>query len=296
MKIPALALCLGFLLNGCAYSSPPETGVRSVPPELALPQNSQGRMFHLDCGPGDIAPYILTCGDPARAEKIVRLLDRVEVQRKNREFYTYTGSYKKIPISIIATGIGADNSAIVIVEASQCVSPATFIRLGSTGALQEHVAVGDLIITETALRDENTSHYYAPATVQAQAHPQVLSALKQAAATLRVPYHVGLTCTVSDFYAGTGRQPPGFTTVDPNKVERLSQAGVLNFEMEMSAYLTLTRVSSYKLRAGGVCAVFDHMLTGVLASQETMDLAEKRLIEVGLLAVEILAAKDGVGR
>jgi len=265
-------------------------------PELLLPKNNRGRLYHLDCGPGDIAPYILTCGDPSRARKIVRWLDRVEVRRKHREFHTYTGSYKKIPVSVMATGIGADNSAIAIVEAAQCVSPATFIRLGSTGTLQEHIAVGDLIITETALRDENTTHYYAPAKLRARAHPQVLAALKQAAATLGVPHHVGLTCTTSDFYAGQGRQAPGFPILDPQKVERLSKAGVLNFEMEMSAYLTLARVSTYKLRAGGVCAVFDNMLTGAgaFASRKIMGLAENRLIRVGLLAVEILAAKDGM--
>lgn len=158
--------------------------------ETALPKNARGRYYHLDCGPGDLAPYILTCGDPDRAGKIARCFDRVEVRRKHREFFTFTGSYKNIPVSVMATGIGAGSSAIAIIEAAQCVSPVTFIRLGSTGALQDYIAIGDLIITQRALREENTTHYYAPAKVQARAHPQVLAALKQAAATLGVPHHV----------------------------------------------------------------------------------------------------------
>ncbi|HEX9884347.1 MAG TPA: hypothetical protein VGA79_10310, partial [Desulfobaccales bacterium] len=102
-----------------------------MPGDIALPKNAQGRFYHLDCGPGDLAPYIFTCGDPARAGKIARHFDRVEVKRKNREFVTYTGTYKKIPVSVMATGIGAASSAIAVVEAAQCVSPATFMRLGS---------------------------------------------------------------------------------------------------------------------------------------------------------------------
>lgn len=88
---------------------------------------------------------------------------------------------------------------------------------------------------------------------------------------------------------------PGFPTLDPQKVPRLSQAGVLNLEMEMSTYLTLARVSTYNIRAGGVCAVFVNRVTaaGAFASQKILRLAEKRLIDTGLLAMEILAAKDG---
>jgi uridine phosphorylase len=262
--------------------------------EVDLPRNRQGRFYHINCGPGDLAPYIFTCGDPNRARRIVRLFDEVRVRRRNREFLTYTGTYKNIPVSVMSTGIGAAPSAIAIVEASQCVSPATFIRLGSTGALQEHISLGDLIITGWALRDENTTHYYAPADLPSQAHPEVLAALTQAAATLEVPHHVGLTCTTSDFYAGQGRQVPGFPTLDLQKVKRLSQAGVLNLEMEMSAYLTLAGISTYKLRAGGVCVVFANRITGASAfsSAKMVRLAERRLIQVGLLALEILAERD----
>ena len=265
-----------------------------MPSDIALPRNARGRFYHLDCGPGDLAPYILTCGDPARAGKIARCFDRVEVKRKNREFVTFTGSYKNIPVSVIATGIGGAASAIAVVEAAQCVSPATFIRLGSTGALQAAINLGDLVITELALRDEDTTRHYAPADLKARAHPEVLAALRQAAASLKAPYHVGLTCTTSDFYAGQGRPAPGFPIRDPEKVEHLSRAGVLNLEMEMSVYLTLAAVSTLDLRAGGVCAVFANRIHGTFANPRLRARAENRLIDTGLLALEILAAKDGV--
>ncbi len=119
-----------------------------------------------------------------------------------------------------------------------------------------------------------------------------LAALREAAAALEVPHHVGVTCTSPDFYAGQGRVVPGFPTLDPEKVARLSRAGVLNLEMEMSAYLTLAAVSTLKLRAGGACAVFLNRLNRTFVSPRLMRQSEKRLIQVGLRAVEILAAKD----
>jgi uridine phosphorylase len=268
-----------------------------MPEDLALPRNPQGRFYHLDCGPGDLAPYILTCGDPARAGKIARRFHRLDLRRKNREFLTYTGSYKNLPVSVIATGIGAAASAIAVVEAAQCVAPATFLRLGSSGALQDYLNLGDLVITAEVYRDEDTSAQYAPSGgVGVPAHPLVLEALKAAAEDLKVHYYLGATWTAADFYAGQGRRVPGFPTRDPEKVQRLSDMGILNLEMEMSVYLTLAAVSTLNLRAGGACAVFANRIRGTFAGPRLRARAERRLIDVGLRTVEILSEKDGVKR
>jgi uridine phosphorylase len=266
-------------------------------PPHDLPINEKGRCYHLDCGPGDVAPYVLTCGDPGRAWRLARRLDRVQVRRHYREFLTITGEYRAIPVSVMATGIGPDNTAIAVVEAAQCASPLTFIRLGSCGALQPQIAVGDLIISEQALRDERASHAYAPDAGPVPAHPEVLQALISAAEELRAPHHVGATCTTADFYAGQGRRAPGFPTVEPDKVERLRRAGVLNLEMEMSVYFALAQTSSYPLRAGGMCAVFTNRVTGdkAFGLKSRRREAERRLLAVGLRALEILAARDQRG-
>jgi uridine phosphorylase len=258
-----------------------------------IPKNARGRFYHLDCAPGELAPYILTCGDPDRARRIARRLTRVDMRRGNREFLVYTGSYRHIQVSVMATGIGAPASAIAIVEAANCVAPVTFIRLGTCGALHRDIAVGDLVITESARRDENTTHAYAPADFVPQAAPEIVAALTAAAGSLKAPYHVGLTCTTADFYAGQGREAPGFPTLDPHKLARLSQAGVLNLEMEMAAYLTLAAVSTYRVRAGGVCLAVNNRVTGQgIPTAQAQRQAGRRLIDVGLLALEILAAQD----
>jgi uridine phosphorylase len=272
----------------------PERETPFPQPPTTCPSMSRAAATTWMCGPGDVAPYVLTCGDPGRARRLARRLDRVQVRRRYREFLTITGEYRAVPVSVMATGIGPDNTAIAVVEAAQCASPLTFIRLGSCGALQPQIALGELIISAQALRDERTSHAYAPDTGPAPAHPEVLQALIAAAEELRAPYHVGATCTTSDFYAGQGRQVPGFPTVEPDRVERLQRAGVLNLEMEMSVYFALAQASSYPLRAGGVCAVFTNRVTGdkAFGLKSRRQEAERRLLAVGLKALEILSARD----
>ncbi len=90
---------------------------------------------------------------------------------------------------------------------------------------------------------------------------------------------------------------PGFPTLDPDKVARFSQAGVLNLEMEMSAYLTLAAVATVPIRAGGVCLVLNNRVTGQgLLGAHARHRADRRLIDVGLQALEILAAHDIQGK
>jgi uridine phosphorylase len=250
-----------------------------------IPQNAHGRFYHIDCLPGDLAPYILTCGDPDRAKRISRLFDRRDLRRQNREFLTYTGVYKNIPVSVMATGIGAPASAIAIVEAANCINPVTFIRLGTCGGLQPGIEVGDLVITDSAWCREGTAASYIPADFVPHADPALVTALSVAAAALHLPYHVGLTCTTADFYVGQGRGAPGFPAPDPEFLQSLIARGVLNMEME---------VSTYKIRAGGACLVLDtpENETGFTSAQDKRR-GEKRLIKVGLKALEILATQDG---
>ncbi|MBI5570967.1 MAG: nucleoside phosphorylase [Desulfomonile tiedjei] len=259
-----------------------------IVPESELPRNRAGRFYHIDCGPGDIAGYVLTCADPARAMKVAAHFDTVEVQRGKREFVTFTGTYRGVRASVMGTGIGPGPTAIAMVEACQCVSDVTFIRLGTCGAIQENIALGDLVITERAIRDETTTNYYAAPEVEADAHRDVLEALTEAARRLDHPFHRGMTCTTSDFYAGQARCVPGFPCLDRDKIDRLRAGGVLNFDMEMSVYLTLARVSEFNIRAGGLCGVVANRISGEFASPEMLESFELRCIETGLLALELL--------
>lgn len=263
-----------------------------MPTNSELPINEAGRYYHINCGPGDLAKYILTCGDPQRAEKVAALFDKVILERRHREFVTITGEYKGTAVSVMSTGIGPDNTAIAVLESAQCVHNATYIRLGSCGAIQDDIKLGDLVITKRALRYENTTHQYVSAGVKAVAHPLVLKSIEKAARELGYRYHKGTTCTTSDFYAGQGRQVPGFPIRNPDLVKKLKKRGVKNFEMEMAVYLTLASISEFPLRAGGVCAVYAARIQKDFVSIEDLIKAEMRCIKTGLKAVEFLHQYD----
>jgi uridine phosphorylase len=266
-----------------------QEGIENLPTACDLPTNSHGKFYHIDCRSGDVAPYILACANPGRARLVANFLKERQLKGKNREYVVYTGMYKEIPVSVMGTGIGAPATAIAIVEASQCQTNATFIRVGTCGALQPGIEIGDLILTDKCIREENTSHYYADPDLIVRAHPDVLRALKKAAEELNFPHHTGTTCTTSDFYAGQGRKIDGFPLREVDKVERLKSLGVLNFEMEMSVFLTLAAVSSYNLRAGGLTAALCNRIKGTWSSGENH---EVRCIKTALRAVEILHTND----
>ena len=93
------------------------------------------RQYHIALQRGELAAYVLLAGDPARSEKVARRFDSIVVQRANREIVTFTGTYRGMPISIMSTGMGPDNTEIVMAEALAIVDRPTFLRIGSCGAL-----------------------------------------------------------------------------------------------------------------------------------------------------------------
>ena len=117
--------------------------------------------YHLKCKSGDIAPYVLLPGDPGRVEVVASFWDQAEKIAQNREYVTYTGTYKGAPISCTSTGIGCPSTAIALEELAR-IGAKTFIRIGTCGTYQDHIAVGDIAIFDSAMRLDGASHRYAP--------------------------------------------------------------------------------------------------------------------------------------
>lgn len=250
----------------------------------------EGRQYHIGLAPGEVAPYILMCGDPARAAKVAGRFDKIRCERSNREFVTYTGSYRGREVSVMGTGIGPDNMEIAVVELRQIVDSPTFLRIGSCGSLQKEIGIGELVISTGAVRLENTSTYFVPEGYPAVADYEVLLALITACSDLDVKSHVGLTASASGFYGAQGRRVPGFPPRFPGLPEELGERRVLNLEMEISALFTLAQVSG--ARAGAVCAVYANRPKNRFADSAQKEQGEKRAIEAGLRAVEVLARID----
>ncbi len=251
------------------------------------PQTEEGMQYHIACRPGDVARYVLLPGDPERVPKISSLWDEAREVAFHREYRTHTGRYRGVPISVTSTGIGGPSTAIAIEELA-AIGVDTFIRVGSTGAIQPGIEIGDLIIAKAAVRLEGTSKQYVRVEYPAVADLEVTLALIEAAESLGLRYHIGITASTDSFYLGQGR--PGLNGYFPSFardiVDNLRQANVTNFEMEAATLFTLAGV--YGLRAGCVCAVFANRVM-----DEFGKAGEREAAMVASEAVKILAEWDG---
>src|SRR6056297_1361069 len=112
--------------------------------------------YHLEVGEGDVADAVLLPGNPERVDKVTALWDESEEVAHHREYRTATGTYDGVPISVTSTGIGSPSATIAVEELAR-VGVDTFIRVGSCGAIQPEMEVGDLVISSGAVRQEGTS-------------------------------------------------------------------------------------------------------------------------------------------
>lgn len=244
------------------------------------------RQYHLDVTSEDVADSVLLPGNPDRIETITERWETATTVASHREYRTATGRYDGTPISATSTGIGGPSTAIALEELARAGSE-TFIRVGSCGAIQSEIDIGDLVITSGAVRQEGTSQEYIEKSYPAVASHEVVSALVAAAERLGYDYHVGLTMSADSFYTGQGR--PGFDGYEApgsdTLVENLRNANVKNIEMEAATILTLASI--YGLRAGAVCAVYANRQTGEFRTE-----GDTRAAETASLAVALLAQMD----
>lgn len=98
----------------------------------ARPEGEEGLQYHLRVKRGDVARYVLLPGDPERTDLIARLWDEARLVAHHREYRTWTGRYKGVPISVTSTGIGSPSTAIAVEELLR-VGAETFIRVGTMG-------------------------------------------------------------------------------------------------------------------------------------------------------------------
>lgn len=252
------------------------------------PVMDEGLQYHIRCKKGDIARYVLLPGDPDRVDSIAAEWSESRKVANYREHRTYSGKIGEVELSCCSTGAGGGSTASAFEELA-ALGGDTFIRVGTTGAIQEHIECGDLIISSGAVRHDGTSPFYVDPAYPAAAHYEVTAALVEAAESLGYRYHVGVSCSTASWYCGQGRK--GFRgyeqTFFKDKVSDLNKAGVLNFEMEAATIFTLAGL--YGLRAGSVCTVVANRIT-----DEFVYGGIEKSIRTANRAVEILAEWDRI--
>jgi uridine phosphorylase len=252
---------------------------------IAIPAGE--RQYHIGLGPGELAEYILLPGDPDRTARIASRFESIELERHHREFASVTGRYRGRRVSVVSTGIGADNVEIVVAEILAITERPTFIRVGSCGALQPEMSLGDLVITSGAVRLESTTSFFVHDGYPAIADYEAVVALIEAAERLGHRYHVGVTATAPGFFGAQGRPIPQLPIRYPDLAEEMARQRVMNFEMEASALLVLASLA--RCRAGVVCAVYANRTTGDFVTGEARDAAEAACVETGLESLLVLA-------
>jgi uridine phosphorylase len=211
-----------------------------------------GRQFHIGIAPGEVSAIALMPGDPFRVPLVAEYLeDAVEVAHK-REHRTMVGTYKGRTITVTSTGMGCPSTAIAVEELAR-VGVTTFIRVGSTGALQEGMEPGDLVISQGSFRNDGTTDMYVPKGYPAVPDLEITLELervaRERAPAFSLGVHAGLNVTDDAFYA----ESPEWTT-------QMSRMGMLNVEMESSAMFVVARQRG--LRAAMICAVSSNLVSG----------------------------------
>ncbi|MFB6354084.1 MAG: nucleoside phosphorylase, partial [Halobacteriales archaeon] len=203
---------------------------------------------HLLVEPGELNDVVLLPGDPDRVDRIAAQCDDAATVSANREYRVVNASYDGTPLTVCSTGIGCPSAAIAV-EELEAVGVETLLRVGTTGALQPGIEIGDMVVATGAAKDEGTTKRYEAETVPAVPDFEVLRALVDAAEHAGEEVHVGPIATDDAYYAETDAY-----------VEAWSAAGLLAVEMEAAAIFSLAR--RHGLGAGAICTVDGNLVEG----------------------------------
>lgn len=228
----------------------------------------------------DIANYVVFSGDPWRIDVIKKYLTDPKHVAFAREYNTYTGLYKGVPITVTSTGIGAPSAAIAMEEMYQCGMEVA-VRMGTTMSLKDEL-LGKFIIPVGAKREESTSATYVPVSYPAVADFGLVNAMNQAVTMLGSEYHNGINCTMDGFYSQMrqSRLSDERQTDIQATFAQLKKENICCIDMESSCMLTLGRLMDVKTCVVTMVTVLEN-LKQVLEGQARID-AEDLLCRVTL--------------
>lgn len=232
---------------------------------------------HISAKFGDFGKTVLMPGDPLRAKFIAEnFLDNPVLVNNVRGVQGHTGTYKGVKVSVMATGMGMPAMGIYSHELFNAYGVENIIRVGSAGAIQEHIKLYDLVIGQGACTDSNfASQFHLPGTFAPIADFTLLSMAVEAAKEEGAVYHVGNINSSDVFYGDHEGVPEGL-----DSVYALKKMGVLALEMEAAAlYMNAAR---YGKRGLCICTVSDHVLTGEQTTSAERQTAFGQMIRVAL--------------
>ena len=241
------------------------------------------KMHHLQIEPGQIGEFVIMPGDPGRCHLIAKHFENSQLIAQSREYITYTGKYKGLIVSVTSTGMGCPSAAIALEEL--IMSGAKYlVRLGTTGALQKNIHLGDIIIPTSAVRLEGTSVEYIPVEFPAVADIDIVDALLKVTHHKNQKSYIGIIMSHDAFYKGSV-----FTDHDFLKREQLwIDSNVLGVENESSALFTIGYLR--KVKVGAILtAVANHLTQEVITNEEKINPIFHQMTDLCLEAFKTLS-------
>jgi purine-nucleoside phosphorylase len=226
---------------------------------------------HLSAAPGDFADTVLLPGDPLRARYIAeRSFDDVVQVNEVRNALAFTGTYRGMPVSVLGTGMGIPSASIYTTELVKEYGVKRLVRVGSCGAIQDHVAIRDVILGAGACTDSNVNRArYAGLDFAAIADFDLLRTAAEAAKARGIDVHVGNIHSADLFYE------PRDSLFDT-----MQAMGVLAVEMEAAGIYGVA--AEFGARALTVLTVSDHILTGEKTTADERQSTFDEMLDVAL--------------
>lgn len=228
---------------------------------------------------GDFAKTVLMPGDPLRAKFIAEtFLENPRLVNNVRGVQGYTGSYKGVPVSVMASGMGMPSIGIYSYELFTQYDVDNIIRVGSAGAIQKELTLGDVVAGMGACTNSNyAAQYGLGGTFAPIADFALLSAAVQSAKELGVNMPVGNLYSSDTFYDAAGRNT------------RFGKMGIMAVEMEAAAlYCTAAYLGK---RALAICSISDNLITGEELSADERQTNFTNMMKIGLEIAVKMAQK-----
>ena len=231
---------------------------------------------HMNAAPGDFAETVLMPGDPLRAQYIAdTYLDDVRRVTDVRNMWGFTGSYKGMPVSVMAHGMGIPSVSIYVTELLTDYGVKRIVRVGSCGTSHPDVKLRDVIIAMGASTDSNCNRMrFGGYDYAALASFDLVTKAVAAAEKNKVRYHVGNIFSADLFY-----------TPDPDMFATMAKYNIYGVEMEAAGIFAIA--AEHDVEALAICTVSDDIVTG---DALTSDERQTTFDEMILVALETVAA------
>ena len=223
---------------------------------------------HIGAQYGEIAETVIMAGDPLRAKLMAeRFLDDAVQFNNVRGMLGFTGTFKGKRISVMGHGMGMPSIGIYTYELFNFYGVKTIVRVGSAGAIQTDLHLGDLVIAQGACTNSNyAAQYELPGTFAPIGDFQLLRKAADACDRMGYAYKVGNVLSSDVFYNENAHN------------DKWSAMGVLAVEMEIAAlYMNAARSGN---RALAICTVSDHIITGEVTTAEERQNTFTKMMDV----------------